>query len=356
MREFRAFRVCSENNKTIGRVENLNIDDLNQGEVLIKSAYSSVNYKDALAGTGVLKLTNKLPMVIGINVSGNVVSSSDERFKEGDAVLVTGYEFGVGHDGGFSEYCRVPSDWVVPLPNKMSLFDAMAIGTAGFTVALCVQRLEENNQTADLGEFVVTGASGGVGNFAIDIMSSLGYEVVAVTGKADSHESLQTLGAKQILDRNKIQSDGPPLEKGQWGGGIDNVGGDEISNLILKTKNYGQIVTLLQPSSNIDWSLARFKNLKLSFEVMLTPQLYNLKAKQIEQTNILKKCSELFDSGKLKIHVDNILPIENIAQAHEIIEDGHASERYSGPYTVIFIGTDIQFKFHEVFLEPFTTS
>ena len=244
MREFRAFRVCSDNNETIGRVESLNIDDLSQGEVLIKSAYSSVNYKDALAGTGVLKLTNKLPMAIGINVSGNVVSSSNDRFKEGDAVLVTGYEFGVGHDGGFSEYCRVPSEWVVPLPNKMSLFDAMAIGTAGFTVALCVQRLEENNQTADLGEFVVTGASGGVGNFAIDIMSSLGYEVVAVTGKADSHESLKTLGAKQILDRNKIQSDGPPLEKGQWGGGIDNVGGDVLAWLTRTTKPYGNIASV----------------------------------------------------------------------------------------------------------------
>ena len=244
MREFRAFRVCSDNNETIGRVESLNIDDLNQGEVLIKSAYSSVNYKDALAGTGVLKLTNKLPMAIGINVSGNVVSSSNDRFKEGDAVLVTGYEFGVGHDGGFSEYCRVPSEWVVPLPNKMSLFDAMAIGTAGFTVALCVQRLEENNQTADLGQFVVTGASGGVGNFAIDIMSSLGYEVVAVTGKVDSHESLKTLGAKQILDRNKIQSDGPPLEKGQWGGGIDNVGGDVLAWLTRTTKPYGNIASV----------------------------------------------------------------------------------------------------------------
>ncbi len=244
MREFRAFRVCSDNNETIGRVESLNIDDLSQGEVLIKSAYSSVNYKDALAGTGVLKLTNKLPMAIGINVSGNVVSSSNDRFKEGDAVLVTGYEFGVGHDGGFSEYCRVPSEWVVPLPNKMSLFDAMAIGTAGFTVALCVQRLEENNQTADLGQFIVTGASGGVGNFAIDIMSSLGYEVVAVTGKADSHESLKTLGAKQILDRNKIQSDGPPLEKGQWGGGIDNVGGDVLAWLTRTTKPYGNIASV----------------------------------------------------------------------------------------------------------------
>ena len=120
----------------------------------------------------------------------------------------------------------------------------MAIGTAGFTVALCVQRLEENNQTADLGQFVVTGASGGVGNFAIDIMSSLGYEVVAVTGKIDSHESLKTLGAKQILDRNKIKSDGPPLEKGQWGGGIDNVGGDVLAWLTRTTKPYGNIASV----------------------------------------------------------------------------------------------------------------
>ncbi|SVD47834.1 uncharacterized protein METZ01_LOCUS400688, partial [marine metagenome] len=119
MKEFRAFRVRSENNKIIGRVEKLNIDALSQGDVVIKTAYSSVNYKDALAGTGTLKLIHKFPRVIGINVSGNVVSSSDKRFKDGDAVLVTGYEFGIGHDGGFSEYCRVPADWVVPLPDKM---------------------------------------------------------------------------------------------------------------------------------------------------------------------------------------------------------------------------------------------
>ena len=244
MKEFRVFRVYTENNKIIGRVENLKIDDLSSGEVVIKSAYSSVNYKDALAGTGAFKFSHKSPQVIGINVSGHVVSSSDKRFREGEAVLVTGYEFGVGHDGGYSEYCRVPADWVVPLPDNMSLFEAMAIGTAGFTVALCVQRLEENNQKPDLGGFVVTGATGGVGNFAIDIMSKLGYEVVAITGKSNSHQLLTTLGAKHILDRNTISSEGPPLDKSLWGGAIDNVGGDLLAWLTRTTKQGGNIASV----------------------------------------------------------------------------------------------------------------
>ena len=244
MKEFRAFRVYTENNKIIGRVENLKIDDLSSGEVVIKSAYSSVNYKDALAGTGAFKFSHKSPQVIGINVSGHVISSSDKRFREGEAVLVTGYEFGVGHDGGYSEYCRVPADWVVSLPDKMNLFNAMAIGTAGFTVALCVQRLEENNQSPDLGQFVVTGATGGVGNFAIDIMSTLGYDIVAVTGKPNSPQTLTSLGAKHILDRNTIKPDGPPLEKGQWGGAIDNVGGDVLAWLARTIKPGGNIASV----------------------------------------------------------------------------------------------------------------
>ena len=244
MQEFRAFRLHNENNKIAGRIENLKIDSLSHGDVVIKAAYSSVNYKDALAGTGSLNLVREFPRVIGINVSGNVVSSRDKRFKDGDAVLVTGYEFGIGHDGGFSEYCRVPADWVVPLPDKMSMFEAMAIGTAGFTVALCVQRLEENNQTPSLGQFLVTGSTGGVGNFAIDIMSTLGYEILAVTGKLNSRKSLIKLGAKDILDRNSIKLDGPPLEKGQWGGAIDNVGGDILAWLARTTKVGGNIASV----------------------------------------------------------------------------------------------------------------
>ncbi len=244
MTEFKAFRVVKEDNQVVGRLQSLTFDDLAQGDVLIKAAYSSVNYKDALAATGAGKIIRDFPCVAGIDVAGTVAESQDKRFKEGDKVLVTGYEFGTGHDGGYSEYVRVPAEWVVPLPEPMSLFEAMALGTAGFTVALCVQRLEENNQNPELGQFIVTGATGGVGNFAVDIMSSLGYDVVAVTGKQDSHELLFDLGAGHVLDRHNIKLDGPPMEKGQWGGAIDSVGGEFLAWLTRTTNPWGNIASV----------------------------------------------------------------------------------------------------------------
>jgi acrylyl-CoA reductase (NADPH) len=244
MTNFQAFRVHKENDEVVGRLESLTVDDLDPGEVLIKTAYSAVNYKDALAGTGAGKIIRNFPCVAGVDVSGIVVESQDKRFKEGDSVLVTGYEFGVDHDGGFSEYARVPAAWVVPVPDSMSLFEAMAIGTAGFTVALCVQRLEDNNQTPELGQFIVTGATGGVGSLSVDIMSSLGYEVVALTGKSDSNDLLVELGANHVLDRNTLKLDGPPLEKGQWGGAIDNVGGDILAWLTKTTNPWGNIAAV----------------------------------------------------------------------------------------------------------------
>lgn len=244
MTNFQAFRVHQEDNKVVGRLESLTVDDLDQGEVLIKTAYSAVNYKDALAGTGTGKILRHFPCIAGVDVSGKVVESKDKRFKEGDSVVVTGYEFGVDHDGGFSEYVRVPAEWVVPLPDSMNLFDAMAIGTAGFTAALCVQRLEDNNQSPDIGQFIVTGATGGVGSFSVDIMSSLGYEVVALTGKSDNNALLTGLGASHVMDRHTIKLDGPPLEKGQWGGAIDNVGGDILGWLTRTMNPWGNIAAV----------------------------------------------------------------------------------------------------------------
>lgn len=244
MTNFQAFRVHKEANDVVGRLESLTLADLSKGEVLIKTAYSAVNYKDALAGTGAGKIIRNFPCIAGVDVSGTVVESEDSRFKEGDPVLVTGYEFGVDHDGGFSEYARVPAEWVVPLPKSMSLFEAMAIGTAGFTVALCVHRLEENKQNPESGQFIVTGATGGVGSFAVDIMSSLGYEVVALTGKTDNNDLLMSLGASHVLDRHTLNLDGPPLEKGQWGGAIDNVGGDILAWLTKTTHPWGNIAAV----------------------------------------------------------------------------------------------------------------
>ena len=244
MADYQAFRVYEEDNQVIGRVEDLALNEISDGQVLIKTAYSSVNYKDALAATGKGKIIRDFPLIAGIDVSGTIVESRDGRFKEGDAVLVTGYEFGTAHDGGYSEYAVAPADWVIPLPERMSLYQAMALGTAGFTVALCVQRLEENAQKPELGPFIVTGATGGVGSFAVDIMSSLGYEVVAVTGKVKSHDLLTELGASQVLERQTINFDGPPLAKGQWGGAIDNVGGDMLSWLSRTIRPWGNIASV----------------------------------------------------------------------------------------------------------------
>ena len=244
MTEFNAFRVRQDGKSVSGRVETVSLDDLSPGEVVIKSAFSSVNYKDALAATGKGNIIREFPRIAGIDVAGEVVSSSDPRFKEGDAVLVTGYEFGTGHDGGYAEYARAPAEWVVPIPEGLTPYDVMAIGTAGFTAALCIQRLEENGLSPDNGPFVVTGATGGVGSYAIDMLSNLGYEVVAVSGKKESHNELKALGASRILDRHELDFNGPPLEKSQWGGAIDNVGGDMLAWLTRTMKPWSCIASV----------------------------------------------------------------------------------------------------------------
>jgi acrylyl-CoA reductase (NADPH) len=244
MTEFRAYRVHKKDKLIKGKIELLTLEDLSSGEVVIKSEYSSVNYKDALAATGRGKIIHEFPRVAGIDVAGRVVSSNDKRFQKGDAVLVTGYEFGTGHDGGYAEYARVPAEWVIPLPDGLSTYEAMAMGTAAFTVGLCVKRLEDNQQTPEKGPFVVTGATGGVGMFAIDILSKLGYEVIALTGKVDRADELKRLGAAGILERQSLKLDGPPLEKSSWGGAIDNVGGDILAWLTRTVVPWGNIASV----------------------------------------------------------------------------------------------------------------
>ena len=244
MTDFRVFRVYQEDGNVQGRLEHANVNDLSPGDVVIKVAYSSVNYKDALAATGAGNILRRFPLIAGIDAAGYVVSSDNKDFREGDAVLVTGYDFGTNHDGGYAELARVPAEWVVPLPEGMSPKQAMSIGTAGFTVALCVKRLEENFQKPENGPFVVTGATGGVGSYAIDILSSLGYEVVAVTGKQNEKDKLLALGASDVLDRNEIDLTGPALEKGLWGGAIDNMGGELLAWLTRTTRPWGNIASV----------------------------------------------------------------------------------------------------------------
>ncbi len=235
---FNAFRVFDGDGKISGRLVQLSLDDLSAGTLVIKAAFSSVNYKDALAGTGAGKIMRRFPLVGGIDVAGSVESSADPRFKAGDQVLVHGYELGVAHDGGYAGYVRVPADWVVPVPQGLSLFDAMAIGTAGFTAALSLVEMERNGLAPGNGPVVVTGATGGVGSIAIQCLAARGYEVTAVTGKPQEEDYLRSLGASLILDRREIPQGTRPLEKSTWAGAVDAVGGATLAWL-TRTMNYG---------------------------------------------------------------------------------------------------------------------
>ncbi len=244
MSTFQAFRVHREGDAVRGRIESLGMDDLAAGEVVIEAAYSSVNYKDALGATGAGKILARFPLVAGVDVAGHVESSQDPGFRPGDPVLVTGYEFGVGHDGGYAERVRVPAEWVIPVPPGLGLREAMALGSAGLTVALCVQRFEDNGQAPSQGPVVVTGASGGVGSLAVDVLAGLGYEVVALSGKARARPYLEELGAARVLDRHSLDLGSRPLEKAQWGGAIDNVGGEVLAWLTRTTRAFGNICSV----------------------------------------------------------------------------------------------------------------
>ena len=244
MSTFRAYRIFEENGESAGRFVELSLDDLDPGEVVIRTHYSSVNYKDTLAATGADKVIRRFPCVGGVDAAGVVVSSSDARFKAGDAVLVTGYDMGVAHDGGFAEYVRVPAEWVVPLPQGLTLFEAMALGTAGFTAALAIHRLEQNELAPEKGKVIVTGATGGVGSLAIQMLSQLGYHVVALTGKYSEHDYLKSLGASEILPRSQIDLHSTrPLEKAQWAGALDAVGGDTLAWLTRTMQQNGAIAS-----------------------------------------------------------------------------------------------------------------
>lgn len=239
MTGFKAYRIFNEDGKVTSRYVDLKLEDLDAGEVVIKVAYSSVNFKDALAATGAGKIIRRFPCVGGIDLSGTVVESGHARFKKGDAVIATSYDIGVAHDGGYAEYARIPADWVVPMPKGLDAFEAMALGTAGFTAALAVERMEHDGLKPGNGPVIVTGATGGVGSIAIDILAGAGYHVVALTGKEKETAYLQGLGAKEVmlrsaLDLGKIK----PLDRATWAGAVDNLGG-EVMSWIASTMQIG---------------------------------------------------------------------------------------------------------------------
>lgn len=239
---FRAFRIRNDAAGYRSGIETLTIDDLAPGELVIRTAYSSVNYKDALAGTGKGKILRTFPLVGGIDAAGHVLASRDPRFREGDAVLVTGCGLSETRDGGYSEYARLEADWAVPLPAGLTLRESMILGTAGFTAALALFRMIENRQTPSMGPLVVTGATGGVGSLAIDIFTRAGFDVHAVSGKADQAGWLRALGAREVLPRDALATT-RPLESARFGGGLDNVGGSMLASLLAQTVPYGNVAT-----------------------------------------------------------------------------------------------------------------
>ncbi|EIJ41355.1 putative quinone oxidoreductase, YhdH/YhfP family [Beggiatoa alba B18LD] len=247
---FQALRVFNEHNTTCPRMTTLTLADLSAGEVVIKTAYSDINYKDALAVTGKGKILKSFPLNAGIDVAGVVVQSDVAHIQIGDKVLVTGCGLGEQRDGGYAEYVRVPASLVVPLPSGLTLQTAMAIGTAGFTAALAVQRLEENGQTPEKGPILVTGATGGVGSLAINLLAGLGYHVTALTSKAEQTDYLRQIGASDVLLSQTIDYGSRPLEKAQWAGAIDNLGGKTLTWLTRTIKPRGNIALIGLASSH----------------------------------------------------------------------------------------------------------
>jgi len=235
---FRAFRVSEQDSRVQGRIVEMTLADLSAGDVVIEAAYSSVNYKDALAGTDGGKIMRRFPLVAGIDVAGRVESSNDPKFRRGDEVLVTGYDLGVAHDGGYARFVRVPAGWIVPVPPGLSLSDVMTIGTAGFTAALSIVDLERNGVTPGGGPVIVTGATGGVGSLAVQCLAGRGYQVTALTGKERAFDFLRSLGAAVVLSRNGLQMGTRPLEKATWAAAVDPVGGDTLAWL-TRTMMYG---------------------------------------------------------------------------------------------------------------------
>ena len=242
---FRAFVARATDAGTRGAVESLSRDALPPGDVTIAVEYSSLNYKDALAATGQNKVAARYPHVPGIDAAGTVAESSDPAWPAGTRVLVTGYDFGALRWGGWAEYARVPSAWVVRIPDALSTFEAMAIGTAGFTAALGVEALARNGTTPESGPIVITGATGGVGSLAVDMFATAGYRVIAVTGKGDQHDWLRTLGAAEILPREAVslaaEARPKPLLPARWAGALDNVGGATLEALVRGTQIGGNV-------------------------------------------------------------------------------------------------------------------
>ena len=313
---FSAYVVDKKDEQVQGHLETLQAEQLPPGEVTIAVEYSSLNYKDALAATGQGNIVRRYPHVPGIDAAGTVVASQVSAFTVGERVLVTGYDLGVGAYGGYAEYVRVPASWVVKLPDTLTTFEAMALGTAGFTAALCLLAMERNGTKPEHGPILVTGATGGVGSIAVDILAGQGYTVAASTGKADQHAYLRQLGASQILRREEVtltEERPRPLLKGTWAGAVDTVGGATLSYLI-RTTLYGGNIALCGLVGGHDFAgtvipfLLRGINL-LGIDSVMCPMPYRQKVWQRLATDLKPR------------HLDQIARVITLKELPKAIAD-----------------------------------
>ena len=242
--QFKCFRIDQEDDKIVSGLQSISMDDINPGEITLKTEYSSINYKDALAATGKGKILRTFPLIGGVDVAGEVVESDDPRFSQGDKVIAACSGLSETNDGGYSEYARINSEAAIELPKQMDTRTAMAIGTAGFAAGLAIFKMKLNKQTPEMGPIVVTGATGGVGSIAIDMLSSSGFETTAITRKKTHDEYLKAIGNTNILCLEEMELGERPLEKAQFGGGIDNVGGDLLSWVLRSTVPEGNVASI----------------------------------------------------------------------------------------------------------------
>jgi NADPH2:quinone reductase len=259
MDSFRAYRIDEQEGKIVAGFQELTVDDLTEGNVVVRVSHSTINYKDALAATGAGKILRRHPLNGGIDLAGVVTRSEDVDFPPGTPVLVNGCGLSETVDGGYSEYARVDSNSLVPIPQGMTPSEAMQIGTAGYTAALAIHRMEQNGQRPEGGPVVVTGATGGVGSIALDMLSARGYEAVAVSGKASAEDYLKSIGASRILPRDEIDFGKRPMERAEWAGAIDNLGGDYLAWLTRTMRYGGNIASIgLASSPKLDTTVLPF--------------------------------------------------------------------------------------------------
>jgi len=297
-------------------------DDLMEGDVDVRVEYSTINYKDGLAVTGKLPVVRRFPMIPGVDLAGTVISSARKDVKEGDKVVLNGWGLGETHFGAFSQMARVNGDWLIPLPKEFSTGEAMAIGTAGYTAMLAVMALERQGVDFDTGPVVVTGAAGGLGSMAVSLLSRLGYQVVAVTGRANEHDYLAGLGAGEIIDRAELSPPAKLLGKERWAGGVDVVGGNILANVLSMTRRHGAVAACGNAGGmELPTSVAPF--ILRGVSLLGIDSVYQPKERRIEAWARLAR--EL-DRDKL-VEMTTTIPFSGIVNAARDIVEGKVRGR-----------------------------